>query len=149
MSRGSSSSQRASTAFDLEKKRWPPMSNRNPRHSSVREIPPTRDSCASSTTTRAPVLARRYAAVSPAGPAPTTATSGASVMLEDPISRHVVNLPVSPEPSAKRRIPLQNRQHVQPLLRIGARERRPLNQQHRAPEPRDVVHEVRHVPAFD
>ena len=40
-SSGRISCQRSSTACTLVKKRWPPMSNRQPSRSTVREIPPT------------------------------------------------------------------------------------------------------------
>src|SRR5215211_3421614 len=67
------SCQRRSTSRLLVKKRWPPRSKRKPSRTSVRASPPTMWS-ASKTTTRWPAWASMYPAVSPAGPAPSTAT---------------------------------------------------------------------------
>ena len=55
----------------LVKKRWPPMSKRNPLYSTVRAMPPTCPSF-SRTMGERPRRARTYAAVSPAGPPPMT-----------------------------------------------------------------------------
>src|SRR3954452_23845166 len=63
----------ASTWGTLVKKRWPPMSKRHPSRSAVRLMPPTTLS-ASSTVTSTSCLPSSYAAVRPAGPAPTTTT---------------------------------------------------------------------------
>src|SRR5262249_15598489 len=60
-----------STGAILVKNRCPPISKRKPLYWAVREIPPTMSS-PSSTVTAWPSLARRYAAVRPAGPAPIT-----------------------------------------------------------------------------
>src|ERR1700730_9277032 len=57
------------TAGTFVKKRWPPMSKRQPSRSTVRLMPPTVVS-ASSTVARAPFVASMRAAVRPAGPAP-------------------------------------------------------------------------------
>lgn len=67
--------QKSSTCWDLEKKRCPPISNRKSLYRAVFEIPPTYLESASKTQTERPFLARRYAAVSPAGPAPITTVS--------------------------------------------------------------------------
>src|SRR3954447_16829873 len=71
------SNQRSSTGCTLVKKRWPPMSKRQPSRSAVRLIPPTTVS-ASSTVEVTPRLFSMYAAVRPAGPAPTITTLGAA-----------------------------------------------------------------------
>src|SRR5205823_10617273 len=70
------SNQRSSTGCTLVKKRWPPMSKRQPSRSAVRLIPPTTVS-ASSTVEVTPRLFNMYAAVRPAGPAPMMSTLGA------------------------------------------------------------------------
>ena len=72
-SEGSTWCQNSSTGRTLVKKRWPPMSNRQPSRSTVRLIPPTTVS-SSTTTTGSPASASWRAAVSPAGPAPMTTT---------------------------------------------------------------------------
>jgi hypothetical protein len=43
-SSGRISCQKASTSFTLVKKRWPPMSKRQPSRSTVRLMPPTTES---------------------------------------------------------------------------------------------------------
>src|SRR5215211_2366628 len=69
------SNHRSSTGCTLVKKRWPPMSKRQPSRSAVRLIPPTTVS-ASSTVDVTLRLLSMYAAVRPAGPAPTITTLG-------------------------------------------------------------------------
>src|SRR5436305_14559448 len=74
MSSGRISVQKSSTSLDFETKRWPPMSKWKPLYLAVREMPPTYSGSASRTVTGTFFFERRYAAVSPAGPAPMIAT---------------------------------------------------------------------------
>src|SRR3954447_608437 len=68
------SNHRSSTGFTFVKNRWPPMSKRQPSRSAVRLMPPTTLS-PSRTVEAMPDLLSWYAAVRPAGPAPTMTTS--------------------------------------------------------------------------
>src|SRR3954452_24322594 len=77
-SSGSTSCQNASTSFTLVKKRWPPMSNRQPSRSTVRLIPPTTESASRTVEVMPYRVTSSYAAVSPAGPAPMITTFGGS-----------------------------------------------------------------------
>src|SRR5580698_7272011 len=58
----------------LLKKRWPPRSNLKLDHCTVRARPPTYFGSLSRTITSMPFCTSSQAAVSPAGPAPTTIT---------------------------------------------------------------------------
>ena len=68
------SNHRSLTGLTLVKKRWPPMSKRQPSRTAVLLMPPTTWS-ASRMVDATPRLVRTYAAVRPAGPAPITTTS--------------------------------------------------------------------------
>src|SRR6266511_6159423 len=72
------SNQRSSTGCTFVKKRWPPMSNRQPSRIAVRLMPPTTVSD-SRTVDVTPRLVSMYAAVRPAGPAPMMTTLGDAV----------------------------------------------------------------------